>query len=316
MSKEFIIGFLAASIITTIPLLIPALGEVMAERSGVLNLALEGSMLSGALTGFVVAWKMHSLWLGLLAGAAGGVLVALVLAILCISLLANQIVTGTVLNILVLGATNFVYAEVAGTSLNPPHVPLFPSLNIPLLDRIPYAGPVLFQNPVIVYLAFLMVPLSGWFLYHTRHGLSLRAIGEDPRAAESTGISVPRMRYLAVLYSGLMAGIGGAYLALGQVGFYTTNLTAGRGFVAIAIVVFGRWNPYKILGAALFFGLSEALEERFQALGIALPAQFFLMLPYALVVIALVLSIRSRGEVGTPAGPRNLTMPYEREALS
>jgi len=315
VSETVVIGFLTAMIATGTPLLFGALGEVMAERSGVLNLALEGSMLAGALISFLVAWRTHHLWLGLLVGAIAGVAVALVMAFLCVSLLTNQVVTGTVLNILALGVTNFVYAQVAGTALSPPHVSLFPNVVIPGLSHLRFIGPVLFQNPLLVYIAILLVPASGWFLYHTRGGLALRATGEDPRAVASVGMSVLRIRYLAVLYAGLMAGIGGAYLVLGQVGFYTPNVTAGRGFVAIAIVVFGRWNPYRILGAAAFFGATEALQERLQALGISLPAQFLLMLPYLLVVVALLVSIRGRGEVGTPAGPRFLTIPYEREAL-
>ncbi|MBV9280098.1 MAG: ABC transporter permease, partial [Chloroflexi bacterium] len=252
MSHTFVLGFLTATVVTSIPLLFPALGEVMAERSGVLNLALEGSMLAGALGAFLTAWGTHHLWLGVAAGAGAGIAVSLVMAFLCITLLANQVVAGTVLNILILGATDFVYAQVAGTALNPPHVSLLPGLNLPGLSRIPDAGQVLFQHPLLVYIGVLMVPLSGWFLYHTRAGLSLRATGEDPRVVANAGLSVVRIRYLAVLYSGFMAGIGGAYLALGQVGFFTSDLTAGRGFVAIAIVVFGRWNPYKILGATLF----------------------------------------------------------------
>lgn len=315
MTEAVAIGFLAAMIATGTPLLYGALGEIMAERSGVLNLALEGSMLAGALMSFLVAWRTHQLWIGLLVGAAAGVAVALVMAFLCVSLLTNQVVTGTVLNILVLGATNFVYAQVAGTALSPPRVAPFPNVNLPWLSHIRILGPVLFQSPVLVYVAILLVPATGWFLYHTRAGLALRATGEDPRAVASVGMAVPRIRYLAVLYAGLMAGIGGGYLVLGQIGFYTPNVTAGRGFVAIAIVVFGRWNPYKILGAAAFFGATEALQERLQALGISLPAQFFLMLPYLLVVVALLVSTRGRGEVGTPAGPRFLTIPYEREAL-
>lgn len=315
MSETFVIGFLTAMIAIGMPLLFGALGEVMAERSGVLNLALEGSMLAGALMSFLVAWRTQDLWLGLLVGMAAGIAVSLVMAFLCVSLLTNQVVTGTVLNILILGATNFVYAQVAGTGLTPPHVSVFPNVNIPVLSDIRFIGPVLFQNPLLVYIAILLVPASGWFLYHTRVGLALRATGEDPRAAASVGIPVLRIRYLALLYAGLMAGIGGAFLVLGQVGFYTPNVTAGRGFVAIAVVVFGRWNPYKIMGATAFFGATEALQERLQALGISLPAQFPLMLPYLLVVVALLVSIRGRGEVGTPAGPRFLTIPYEREAL-
>jgi ABC-type uncharacterized transport system permease subunit len=309
----YIIDLLTATVRTATPILLAASGEVLVERSGVLNLSIEASMLIGAFAGFVVSFYTHSSALGVLAAVAAGVAVALVMAFFSITLLTNQIITGTVLDIFAIGATSFGFDLVAGVAAASPQIAVLSNVPVPLLSRLPLVGPVLFDQNLFAYAAILTAILAGIVLYHTPWGLSVRACGEDHRAAATTGVDVMKMRYQALLIGGALAGLAGAALTIGELGLFTQDISSGKGFIAIAAVVFGRWNPYLTMAAATFFGFADALQLRLQILGLGIPFQFLLMLPYVLTILALILSIGRRLDVGTPAGPRELTVPYERE---
>jgi general nucleoside transport system permease protein len=271
------------------------------------------SMLIGAFVGFAVSLSSQSIVLGVLAAAVAGMLIALVMAFFSVTLLTNQIITGTVLDIFAIGATSFGFDLVSGVAAASPQIPVLPNVPIPVLDQLPVLGPVLFDQNLFAYAAILFAILAGVTLYHTHWGLDIRACGEDHRAAASTGIDVMKVRYQTLLAGGLLAGLAGASLTIGQLGLFTQDITAGRGFIAIAAVVFGRWNPYLTMAAAIFFGFADALQLFLQTFGIGIPYQFLLMLPYLLTILALVLSVGHRLDVGTPAGPRDLTVPYEQE---
>jgi ABC-type uncharacterized transport system permease subunit len=309
----YIIDLLTATVRTATPILLAASGEVLVERSGVLNLSIEASMLIGAFAGFVVSFYTHSSALGVLAAVVAGVAVALVMAFFSITLLTNQIITGTVLDIFAIGATSFGFDLVAGVAAASPQIAVLSNVPVPLLSRLPLVGPVLFDQNLFAYAAILTAILAGIVLYHTPWGLSVRACGEDHRAAATTGVDVMKMRYQALLIGGALAGLAGAALTIGELGLFTQDISSGKGFIAIAAVVFGRWNPYLTMAAATFFGFADALQLRLQILGLGIPFQFLLMLPYVLTILALILSIGRRLDVGTPAGPRELTVPYERE---
>ena len=309
----FIIPLLQAAVRSTTPILLAATGEVLVERSGVLNLSVEASMLFGAFLGFALSYYSGSAMLGILAGILAGMLVALVMAFFSVTLLTNQIVTGTVLDILAIGATNFGFNIMAGVATASPQIQTLPTVPIPLLAQIPLIGPVLFNQNVLAYVAILAAIAAGVLLFRTPWGLGVRACGEDHHAAASTGVDVMKTRYQALLIGGALAGLAGAALTIGQVGLFTQDISSGRGFIAIAAVVFAGWNPYLTLATSAFFGFADALQLRLQTLGLGVPYQFLLMLPYVLTILALILSIRRRMDVGTPAGPRQLTVPFKRE---
>jgi general nucleoside transport system permease protein len=310
----FLTGLLVATLRTATPLILCGIGVVFAERGGVLDLSVEASMLMGAFASFMAAYYSGSILLGLAAGIAAGLFVGYIMAFFSVTLMASQVATGTVLTIFALGATSFGFDLIMGVTGAAPQVTILPALPIPGLSGLPVLGPVLFDQNALVYLALLLGLVGAPILYRTPWGLKLRACGEDHRAAVATGIDVQAMRYHVILLCGALSGLGGASLTLGQLGFFAENMTAGKGFIAIAAVVFGRWNPWKTMLAALFFGLADALQVRLQVQGIAVPHQLLLVLPYALTIVALVAGVRSRGDVGTPAGPRELGVPYEPES--
>ena len=303
----FIIGLFSASIRLATPILLAALGEIYVERSGVLNIGIEGMMLMGALLSFLGAYISGNLWLGLLWGAGSGAVMGLIMAFLSVTLRANQVVAGIALNIFSFGATTFIYRLLFGTQLIPPIMDKFPALNLPLLSDIPIIGPILFRQIALVYITFALVPAAWLVLFRTPLGLSIRAVGERPMAADTVGINVYAVRYLCVILGGIAAALGGAVLALGQMGLFVENLTAGRGFIALAIVIFSKWEPFRALGAAILFGAADALQLRLQAMGVGVPFQLLLMLPYLLTVIVLV------GVVGKAVAPAGLLIPYKKE---
>lgn len=307
LSRMFVVTFLAAMVRGAVPILLPALGEIFTEESGVLNIGLEAQMLMGALVGFMAAYYTGNNWLGLLIGTLGGVLVSLLFAVLTVSLLANQIVVGITLNIFVLGLTTFFYRVLFGSAIIPPHVQAMPEVYIPVLSDLPSVGPILFQQKAIIYLAFLLVPLAHFVLYRTTVGLKVRAVGEYPLAAETVGINVRITRYLCILLSGVGAGLGGAFLSVAQLARFTDNMTAGRGFIALAIVIFGQWKPYRTALAALTFAAADALQVSLQAVGFPVPSQFLLMLPYVVTVLAMVIVARRA------MAPAALAQPYVKE---
>lgn len=292
-------GFLAAAVRVATPLLLAATGETVAERAGVINLGLEGMMLAGALAATLGA-TAGGPWVGLAAGAAGGVLLALILAAVAIGARANQIIAGTAVTLGAVGLTGTVYRQAYGAAGAGLDIPTLGAVPIPLLGELPVIGPALFSQPAPTYLALLALPVVWWVLYRTRPGLALRATGESAELARAAGVRPRLVRLTAVLVGGLFGGLAGAALVLAQVGSFAERMTAGRGYVAIAIVVLGRWHPGGVALASLLFGAATALQYVFQTLGLDLPYQLFLMLPYLLALLALA------GAVGRVRAPADL----------
>jgi simple sugar transport system permease protein len=279
-------GFLAAAVRVATPLLLAATGELVAERSGVINLGIEGAMLSGALAA-AMGSAAGGAWAGLAAGLAAGAVLALIFAAIAIGAGADQIIAGTAVTLGAVGLTGAVYHLAFGPAGAGLTIPTLPPWRIPGLADIPLVGAALFAQPVTTYAAFALVPLAGWWLYRTRAGLALRASGEGATAARAMGVRVRTLRAGATVAAGALAGLAGASLVLAQVGTFAERMTAGRGFVAIAIVALGRWQPAGVLVASLLFGGAMALQFVFQAAGLPVPYQLFLMLPYLLTLVAL-----------------------------
>ncbi len=294
MRSIFNIALLFSMIRLSTPLLLAALGGMFSERSGVINIALEGLMLAGAFTAASVTHYAANPWLGLLAGIAAGVAIAAIHAVACMRFKANQVVTGTAINILMVGVPAFVSGALFASTGSTPQ--------IPKEQLIPW-------TPVV--LAFALVPITWYILYRTPFGLRLRAVGEKPEAADAAGVSVKLMRYAAVLISGALAGIGGAYLSIGQSSLFTRNMTSGRGFIALAALIFGKWRPVQTMLACLLFGLTEAISIQLQGVrmpsGEDIPNQFIQIIPYVLTMIVLA------GFIGQSRAPRALGLPYEKE---
>jgi general nucleoside transport system permease protein len=253
--------WLAAAVVLTTPLLLAAVGELISERAGVLNVGLEGFMLAGAFFSYYVAWKAHSLAAGAAAGVGAGLAFAVVMGLLTIEAKADQIVSGVGINLAAIGLTSYLFDQIFG-NLAQVVVPTVGSLKIPLLSKIPDFGPALFKQDWTLYLAFLLVPISWFLLYRTRWGLAIRGTGELPAAVDTAGISVRRVRWMGVLAAGGLSGLGGANLAIVQVGIFHQEMTAGRGFLALVAVIFGRWRPLGILAACLALGGADALQLR------------------------------------------------------
>lgn len=275
-----------AAIALSAPLLYTALGELISEKAGVINIQLEGMMLCGALLGVWGAVATGSVVFGFLCAALGGVLLAGIHGILCFVLGANQVVSGVVLNTLALGGTSFLFSSVLTGKLTVA-APTLPIVPIPLLSDIPILGALLFRQNVMVYAVYVMVPVLIWVWRRTKLGMVLEAVGEKPQAAASLGLSVQRVRWAALVACGALAGIGGGQLVLAGLGLFSENVTAGRGFIALAAVVFGRWKPTGTMIAVLLFAVAEALQVRAQVLGIELPYQLLVALPYIVTVVAL-----------------------------
>jgi len=281
------------------PLLLAALGETVAERAGVINLGIEGAMLCGALASAMgSAWG--GAWMGVAAALLAGAAASAVFAVVAIRGKADQIITGTAITLGAVGLTGAVYRAVFGAAGAALSIPTLPSIPIPGLSRVPLLGPALFAQPATTYLAFVSVPLLWWLLNRTREGLAMRAAGESLVGARAAGVAITAVRTRATIIGGAFAGVAGASLVLAQVGTFAERMTAGRGFVAIAIVVLGRWSPVGVLLAALLFGAATALQYLLQALGLDVPYQLFLMLPYLLVLLALA------GAVGRVRAPVEL----------
>jgi general nucleoside transport system permease protein len=284
----------AATIAFATPLIFAALGELISEKAGVINIELEGMMLAGAFCGVWAAFDTSSLTIGFIGAALGGIIVAVTHGLLCFVFRAEQVVSGVVLNILVLGLTTFGIGPIFGADLGRAGPTLQP-IYIPYLSDLPILGRTLFAQTPTVYLAFLLVPATWWLINRTTFGLALQAVGEAPAAGLSMGIKVHRMRWFALIACGALAGIGGSQLTLAGLGTFTQNVTAGRGFIALAAVIFGSWRPLGTLLAVLLFTLVEAIQVRAQALGIRLPYQFLVMAPYVVTVLALAMFVgRSR----------------------
>ncbi len=308
LQAAIILNILAATIRISTPLLLAALGELVTERAGILNLGLEGIMLSGAFVGFLVANQTGSMGLGVLGAIAAGATMSLLVAIMDISLKVDQVVTGLAINMLGIGITLFWYRSVytGFSAADLPTIKIMEPVHISLLSDIPYLGQLLFSQKPLTYIAFLAVPVLWVFLYRTKYGLLIRGLGENPRAIDRKGVNVYLVQYLAVIFGGMMAGLGGSFLTLGSSIRYIPEITAGRGWLAIVIVIAGNWHPVRILVVTLLFALLDALQLQAQGVGIQVPYQILLILPYIFAIVAMMGS-RIRSEA-----PRHLGEPYIR----
>jgi simple sugar transport system permease protein len=296
---------LASTIRNATPLVFAALGGMFSERSGVVNIGLEGLMLISAFAGVVGAFLSGSAVVALAFALAAGLLFALIHALMCVTFEADQIISGTAINLLALGGTGFLMVSVFGAGGTSPRVEGFGEVPIPLLISIPVVGPALFSQSVLVYLMYVMVPVTFFVLFRTPFGLRLRATGESPEAVDTAGISVGRMRYYGVALSGLLASLGGIYLSMGILSAFTENMTGGRGFIALAALIFGRWHPIGAAGAALLFGF--ALAVTISAPQEVIPNEFLQMIPYVLTIVALA------AFGGRAIAPAAIGKPYRKE---
>lgn len=279
-------SFLEGTVRTATPLAFAALGETVAERAGVINIGLEGAIIAGAFGGFVAAGS-GSVWLGFAGAAVAGILVSGIFAFFAIRIRADQIITGTAISLLGLGVTATLYRQLYGTAGAALSIPTTGVTRVPFLSSIPVVGGPLFAQPSITYVLYVLVPAVWWWMYKTHWGLGLRAVGEDPRAAVAAGIAAGRVQLFSILFGGMLGGIAGGVLVIAQAGSFAEGMSAGRGFIAIAIVVLGRWHPLGVAASALVFGAASALQYLFQAMGWALPYQAFLALPYVLTLLGL-----------------------------
>ncbi len=295
MADLFTLSLIWSTVRLSTPLILAALGGLFSERSGVINIALEGMMLAGAFTAAATTYATGSPWIGLMSAIAAGVVIASIHAVACIRYRADQVVVGTAINILMIGLPGFLSGAFFLSSGSTPQ--------LPIEQLIPTA-------PIVM--AFALVPFTWYVLYRTPFGLRLRAVGENPEAADAAGIDVARVRYSGVLVSGALAAIGGAYLSIGQSSLFTRNMTSGRGFIALAALIFGKWRPVQTLCACLFFGLTEAMTIQMQGVvklpsGDDIPVQFIQMVPYVLTIVVLA------GFIGHSRPPRALGRAYEKE---
>ncbi|MEK8070145.1 ABC transporter permease [Rhodococcoides navarretei] len=298
-------GLLIGAVALSTPLIFGAMGGVISERVGVINIAIEGQLLAGAFVSAVVASITGSAYVALLAALVAGALTASLLAVFSIRYFVNQVIVGVVLNVLVVGLTSFLYSVVLtknAETLNSP--PRFARIDVPVLSQIPILGPVLFRQTLIVYLMYIAVALVFLGLFHTKWGLRLRAVGEHPQAADTVGINVARTRFWNVCLAGAIAGLGGAYFTLGSVGAFGKEMTAGAGYIALAAVIFGRWDPVRATLAALLFGFASNLQNVLGIIGSPVPSEFMLMLPYVVTIFAVA------GLVGHVRGPAAAGKPY------
>ncbi|EGO65858.1 ABC transporter permease [Acetonema longum] len=305
--QSVLISILAAAITAGTPILFAALGELVTERAGILNLGVEGIMLVGAVSGFIAAVTTGSSWLGLAAAMLAGGLVALIHALLCITLRANQIVSGLALTLFGAGLSGYLGKDYIGIPVPSP----FAVQPLGFLSDLPLVGPVFFQHDVLVYLSYLLVPLLWFFMYRTRPGLYLRALGENPAAADALGVKVFALRYLYITLGGMLCGIGGAYLSLAYAPSWLENMTAGRGWIAVALVIFALWNPVRAMIGSYFFGGVDALGFHLQVLGVSVSPFLLSMLPYLFTIIVLVIVMARQG--GRLTAPGALGLPYNRE---
>jgi general nucleoside transport system permease protein len=302
------VGFFAAAVRISTPLILATIGELYSERSGVLNLGIEGIMLLGAMLGFTTAYFTGSLWLGVLAALLTGVLAGLLMSLLAVVLGVSQHVSGIGLTLLSTGLAFYLYRLIFGQPASPPSVVPFQPAPVPLLSDIPFLGPVLFSQAPLTYVALLVLPATAWLLYRTPWGLDLRTVGENPRAADAAGVSVWAMRTQALVIGGALMGMAGAYLTISQFNAFTFGVVSGRGWVAIALVVFGLWSPWRCAVGALLFGALEALQLRLQANNVLhLPYQVVLMLPFVMTIVAMAIVSRNA------RAPAALLTPFRKE---
>jgi simple sugar transport system permease protein len=297
--------FIASSLRLSTPLLLAATGEMVSEQAGVLNLSLEGMMLTAAFAGALGAKLSGSPFVGLLLGLVAALLLAVAQAILSVRVRANQLVVGIGFNIFALGATTFLYREIFG-GLSREVLPSFGVLELPLLSRLPFLGAALFTQAGLVYVAFAVVAATWWLVTKTPFGLAVRAVGENPRAADQAGLDVARIRFLAVLYAGGCAGLAGVFISLASISTFTEGMTNGAGYLAVTAVILGGWRSGGVLRACLLFGAATALQFLLPALGVPLPTAVLVMLPYVLALVAV------SGVIRRSRPPAALTLPFRR----
>lgn len=300
----FLVGLIAATLRVCTPLVFGTLGEVFAERAGILNLGIEGTLFFGAFVGFVAGGATGSLWLGVLAGIVAGILSGLLMALLAVRLGLNQHVSGLGITLLLTGLSLFGFRLIYGEPRIPPAIESFEQLSP--FGQTPIIGPI-FEQYALTYVALALVPIAWWVLYRTSFGLQIRAAGENPEAADAAGVNVYLVRFLALMIGGGLMGAGGAFLSLAQLGAFTYGIIAGRGWVCIALVIFANWDPVKVLWGALLFGGVFALQLRLQTTGLQLPYEVFLALPYLVTIVALTIAGRNASY------PAALLKPYRRE---
>jgi general nucleoside transport system permease protein len=302
-----LIGIFETTLQRATPIALAALSGVLCERSGVINIAIEGMMLTAALTSALFGSLSGSLWVGVLVSLAFGAVLGALLAVLSIRYKVNQIISGTAINILAIGATSYISARFLATypALNSPGK--FPNMGVPLLSRLPILGPVFFETNIIVYLMLALLVIVHVMLFYTPWGLRTRAVGEHPRAADTLGIDVYRVRYVNVILGGMVAALGGVFLVLGSVPRFDELMTAGKGFIGLAALIFGKWTPFGSFGASLIFGFTDTFQAKLQILQVPIPSQFMRMAPYLITMIVLA------GVVGRAMPPAADGQPYEKQ---
>jgi simple sugar transport system permease protein len=299
-------GMLQATMVRAVPIALGGLAGTLCERSGVVNIAIEGMLLAGAFTGALVGSVLGGIG-GLVAAVAIGGLFGFILALLVVTYRMDQIIAGVVINLFVLGLTSYVSSQVFAEARWLNNAPVFRAIPIPILSDIPVIGPMLFQQNIFVYGALVMVAVATYYLFHTRIGQRTRAVGEHPRAADTLGVNVYRIRYLNVTLGGMVAGFGGAWFTLGSVGRFDENMTGGRGFIGLAAMIFGRWHPVGALAAALVFGFADSLQQKLALLGTPIPSEFLAMAPYIATIVVVA------GLVGRAKPPAADGKPYVKE---
>ena len=304
LSTTVLVGILASGIRLATPYLYAAIGEAFGQRSGVLNLGVEGQMLIGAFAAFYVAFITENLWLGMLAAVVVGALMGLAMAFVTVNLHAEQGISGIGFYLFGLGLSDLLFQKLLGTVET---VKGFSKIQIPVLSDLPYVGDIFFRQNILVYIAFLLVPIAWFVLNKTTLGLKIRAVGENPEAADSLGVSVARVRYFTITLGGILSGVAGASLSIALLNVFQQNMTSGLGFIAVALVYFGAWRPWGVLGGALLFSMVNSLQLWIQVLGIPIPSDIAVMMPYVLTILVLVAT------VSRVRAPSALTRPFERE---
>ncbi len=300
-------GLLVTTIVKSVPITLAALAGILCERAGIFNIGIEGMMLSGAMVSALMASITNSLWIGMFMGILAGAMMGALHAVLSIKYKINQIISGTVINILATGLTSYISSKFLQVYENLNSAGVFPTIRIPILVDIPFIGPILFNNNIYVYAMFFFIILMTIMLFKTRAGLRMRSVGEHPKAADTLGINVIKTRYLYVLLSGMMAGFAGSYFTIGSVGRFDQIMTGGRGFIGLAAMIFGNYMPVGSMGAGMLFGFFDSLKDRLSILDVKIPSYFLLMAPYIATMIVLA------GVVGKSSPPAAGGQPYEKE---
>ena len=304
---EWVTSFLATTIVMATPMLVAAIGTLLVERSGIINIGNEGLMLTGAFMGVMGSWLTGSAFWGAIFAMMGSAVIGMIFAFFTITLRANQVVSGLAINAMASGLTILLNRMVFGIDGSIPRIAVYQRIPIPFLSNIPVLGPTFFNQTAVAYFAIIMVPLLAFILKRTNIGLKLRSVGENPKACDSLGINVIRVRYLALLFGSMMAGLGGSFISIGHLSFFTEGMISGRGYMTLAAVVFGNFTPSGVLMACLLFGAVESMQYRIHASSLGIPYQLLVMLPYLVTVLALCLYRRLSN------APSSSGIPYVRQ---